>query len=163
MGRITRGVIGISLEEGDQVVGMEIVSEGATILTVTERGYGKRTDLSEYRLQGRGGKGIINIRVTEKNGPVVSLKKVSDEDGLMMISQEGKVTRLTVRDVSVIGRATQGVRLQGLEAGDQVAAITRLVTEEGEENGGGPTAPEGPGEAPEAPAGGGEQAGATGA
>ena len=163
MGRIARGVIGISLEEGDQVVGMEIVSEGATILTVTERGYGKRTDLSEYRLQGRGGKGIINIRVTEKNGPVVSLKKVSDEDGLMMISQEGKVTRLTVRDVSVIGRATQGVRLQGLEAGDQVAAITRLVTEEGEENGGGPTAPEGPGEAPEAPAGGGEQAGATGA
>ncbi|MGH7363488.1 MAG: DNA gyrase subunit A, partial [Candidatus Methylomirabilales bacterium] len=163
MGRIARGVIGISLEEGDQVVGMEIVSEGATILTVTERGYGKRTDLSEYRLQGRGGKGIINIRVTEKNGPVVSLKKVSDEDGLMMISQEGKVTRLNVRDVSVIGRATQGVRLQGLEAGDQVAAITRLVTEEGEENGGGPTAPEGPGEAPEAPAGGGEQAGATGA
>ncbi|MEK7854152.1 MAG: DNA gyrase subunit A, partial [candidate division NC10 bacterium] len=141
MGRIARGVIGISLEEGDQVVGMEIVSEGATILTVTERGYGKRTDLSEYRLQGRGGKGIINIRVTEKNGPVVSLKKVSDEDGLMMISQEGKVTRLTVRDVSVIGRATQGVRLQGLGAGDQVAAITRLVTEEIEENGGGPTAP----------------------
>ena len=163
MGRIARGVIGISLEEGDQVVGMEIVSEGATILTVTERGYGKRTDLSEYRLQARGGKGIINIRVTEKNGPVVSLKKVSDEDGLMMISQEGKVTRLNVRDVSVIGRATQGVRLQGLEAGDQVAAITRLVTEEIEENGGGPTAPEGPGEAPEAPPGGGEQAGATGA
>jgi len=163
MGRTARGVIGISLEEGDQVVGMEIVSEGATILTVTERGYGKRTDLSEYRLQARGGKGIINIRVTEKNGPVVSLKKVTDEDGLMMISQEGKVTRLNVRDVSVIGRATQGVRLQGLEAGDQVAAITRLVTEEGEENGGGPTAPEGPGEAPEAPAGGGEQAGATGA
>jgi len=163
MGRTARGVIGISLEEGDQVVGMEIVSEGATILTVTERGYGKRTDLSEHRLQARGGKGIINIRVTEKNGPVVSLKKVTDEDGLMMISQEGKVTRLNVRDVSVIGRATQGVRLQGLEAGDQVAAITRLVTEEGEENGGGPTAPEGPGEAPEAPAGGGEQAGATGA
>jgi DNA gyrase subunit A len=163
MGRTARGVIGISLEEGDQVVGMEIVSEGATILTVTERGYGKRTDLSEYRLQARGGKGIINIRVTEKNGPVVSLKKVTDEDGLMMISQEGKVTRLNVRDVSVIGRATQGVRLQGLEAGDQVAAITRLVTEEGEENDGGPTEPEGPGEAPEAPAGGGEQAGATGA
>lgn len=163
MGRTARGVIGISLEEGDQVVGMEIVSEGATILTVTERGYGKRTDLSEYRLTARRGKGIINIRVTEKNGPVVSLKKVTDEDGLMMISQEGKVTRLNVRDVSVIGRATQGVRLQGLEAGDQVAAITRLVTEEGEENDGGPTAPEGPGEAPEAPAGGGEQAGATGA
>jgi len=163
MGRTARGTIGISLEEGDRVVGMEIVSEGATILTVTERGYGKRTDLSEYRLQARRGKGIINIRVTEKNGPVVSLKKVTDEDGLMMISQEGKVTRLNVRDVSVIGRATQGVRLQGLEAGDQVAAITRLVTEEGEENGGGPTEPEGPGEAPEAPAGGGEQAGATGA
>jgi DNA gyrase subunit A len=129
---------------------MEIVSEGATILTVTERGYGKRTDLSEYRLQARRGKGIINIRVTEKNGPVVSLKKVTDEDGLMMISQEGKVTRLNVRDVSVIGRATQGVRLQGLEAGDQVAAITRLVTEEGEENGGGPAGPAAAPEAPEA-------------
>jgi DNA gyrase subunit A len=150
MGRTARGVIGISLEEGDEAVGMEIVSEGATILTVTERGYGKRSDLGEYRLQGRGGKGIINIRVTEKNGPVVGVKKVTDEDGLMMISQEGKITRLNVRDVSVIGRATQGVRLQGLEAGDRVADITRLVTEEVEENGGGPTPAGGPGEPPEA-------------
>ncbi|HEV8663513.1 MAG TPA: DNA gyrase subunit A [Candidatus Methylomirabilis sp.] len=159
MGRTARGTIGISLEEGDQVVGMEIVSEGATILTVTERGYGKRTDLSEYRLQARRGKGIINIRVTEKNGPVVGIMKVADEDGLMMISQEGKVTRLNVRDVSVIGRATQGVRLQGLEPGDRVAAITCLVTEEGEEAAAGPTAAEGPGAAPEAPEGGEEEAG----
>jgi DNA gyrase subunit A len=166
MGRTARGVIGISLEEGDVVVGMEIVSEGATILTVTERGYGKRTDLGEYRLQGRGGKGIINIRVTEKNGPVVGVKKVTDEDGLMMISQEGKITRLNVRDVSTIGRATQGVRLQGLEPGDRVAAITRLVTEEGEENGGLPGGPEARPESPGAAEGGegeppaGEEAGA---
>jgi DNA gyrase subunit A len=90
---------------------------------------------------------------------VVGVKKVTDEDGLMMISQEGKITRLNVRDVSVIGRATQGVRLQGLEPGDRVAAITRLVTEEGEEIAGGPAAREEPGAAPEAPEGGEEEAG----
>ena len=139
IGRTGRGVIGIALEEGDQVVAAEVVRPGTTILTVNERGYGKRTELEEYRLQGRGGKGIINVRVTEKNGPVAGILQVQEQDHVMMISQEGKVTRLPVREISLIGRATQGVRLQGLEVGDRVAAVTSLVADE---NGGEATGPE---------------------
>jgi len=132
IGRAGRGVNGIDLETGDEVVAAEVVRAGTAVLTVTERGYGKRTELEEYRLQGRGGKGIINIRVTEKNGPVVSALQVQEQDQVMMISQEGKVNRVNVREISVIGRATQGVRLQGLEANDRVAAVTSLVADEGE-------------------------------
>jgi len=128
--RTGRGVIGIALEEGDEVVAAEVVRPGTTILTANERGYGKRTELEEYRLQGRAGKGIINVRVTQKNGPVVGVLQVQEQDQVMMISQEGKVTRLHVREISVIGRATQGVRLQGLEPNDRVAAVTSLVAEE---------------------------------
>ena len=130
IGRTGRGVIGIALEENDGVVAAEVVRAGTTILTVNERGYGKRTELEEYRLQGRAGRGIINVRVTEKNGPVVGVLQVQEQDQVMMISQEGKVTRLYVREISVIGRATQGVRLQGLEPNDRVAAVTGLVAEE---------------------------------
>jgi DNA gyrase subunit A len=132
IGRAGRGVIGIALDGEDAVVGAEVVRPGTTILTVNERGYGKRTAIEEYRLQGRGGKGIINVRVTEKNGPVVSVLQVQEQDQVMMISQEGKVNRLRVREISVIGRVTQGVRLQGLEANDRAAAVTSLVAEEGE-------------------------------
>jgi DNA gyrase subunit A len=132
IGRAGRGVIGIDLEEGDEVVAVEVVRPGSSILTVNERGYGKRTALEEYRLQGRGGKGIINVRVTDKNGPVVGVLQVQEQDQVMMISQEGKVNRFRVREISVIGRATQGVRLQGLEADDRVAAVTSLVADEGE-------------------------------
>ncbi|HYL82180.1 MAG TPA: DNA gyrase subunit A [Candidatus Acidoferrum sp.] len=137
IGRTGRGVIGIALEEGDAVVAAEIVRAGTTILTVNERGYGKRTELEEYRLQGRGGKGIINVRVTEKNGPVVSALQVQEQDQVMMISHEGKVNRTHVREISVIGRATLGVRLQGLEANDRVAAVTSLVAEDAEAEGNG--------------------------
>jgi DNA gyrase subunit A len=134
VGRAARGVIGISLEEGDAVVGAEVVSPGAAVLTVTEHGYGKRTEPEEYRLQGRGGKGIINIRTSERNGPVVGVMQVQPGDQIMMISQEGKITRMRVDEISLIGRATQGVRLQGLEPTDRVAAVTRLVSDEdGEE------------------------------
>jgi DNA gyrase subunit A len=134
VGRAARGVIGISLEDGDQVVGAEVVSPGTAVLTVTERGYGKRTTLEEYRLQGRGGKGIINIRTTERNGAVVGVMQVQPGDQIMMISHEGKITRLRVDEISLIGRATQGVRLQGLEPTDRVAAVTRLVSDdEGED------------------------------
>ncbi len=132
IGRTGRGVIGIELEAGDAVVAAEVVRPGTTILTVNERGYGKRTELEEYRLQGRGGKGIINVRVTEKNGPVVGALQVQEQDQVMMISQEGKVNRMAVREISVIGRATQGVRLQGLESNDRVAAVTSLVADETE-------------------------------
>jgi len=130
IGRAGRGVIGITLEAGDEVVAAEIVRTGTTVLTVNERGYGKRTELEEYRLQGRAGKGIINVRVAEKNGPVVGALQVQEQDQVMMISQEGKVNRVNVREISVIGRATQGVRLQGLEATDRVAAVTSLVSDE---------------------------------
>jgi DNA gyrase subunit A len=144
IGRTGRGVIGIELEEGDGVVAAEVVRPGTTILTVNERGYGKRTELEEYRLQGRGGKGMINVRVTEKNGPVVGALQVQEQDQVMMISQEGKVNRMPVREISVIGRATQGVRLQGLEPNDRVAAVTSLVAEETEGEAGG-EGPEGSG------------------
>jgi DNA gyrase subunit A len=137
IGRTGRGVIGIELEEGDGVVAAEVVRPGTTILTVNERGYGKRTELEEYRLQGRGGKGIINVRVTEKNGPVVGALQVQEQDQVMMISHDGKVNRLAVREISVIGRATQGVRLQGLEPNDRVAAVTSLVADETEAETGG--------------------------
>jgi DNA gyrase subunit A len=142
IGRTGRGVIGIDLEEGDEVVAAEVVRPGTAILTVNERGYGKRTELKEYRLQGRGGKGIINVRVMEKNGPVVGALQVQEQDQVMMISQEGKVNRMPVREISVIGRATLGVRLQGLEPNDRVAAVTSLVADEteGEAGGGGPEA-----------------------
>jgi len=130
VGRAARGVIGIALETDDEVVGAEVVSPEAAVLTVTERGYGKRTALEEYRLQGRGGKGIINIRVTERNGAVVGVMQVRPGDQIMMISHEGKITRMRVDEISLIGRATQGVRLQGLEPTDRVAAVTRLVSDE---------------------------------
>jgi len=127
----------IALEAGDEVVAAEVVRAGTAVLTVNERGYGKRTELEEYRLQGRGGKGIINVRVTEKNGPVVGALQVQEQDQVMMISQEGKVNRVNVREIGIIGRATLGVRLQGLEAGDRVAAVTSLVADEGEGEAGG--------------------------
>jgi DNA gyrase subunit A len=136
IGRAGRGVIGIALESGDEVVAAEVVRPGTAILTVNEHGYGKRTELEEYRLQGRGGKGIINVRVTDKNGPVVGVLQVQEQDQVMMISQEGKVNRVNVREISVIGRDTQGVRLQGLGATDRVAAVTGLVADEAEGNGG---------------------------
>ena len=147
IGRAGRGVIGIALEAGDEVVAGEIVRTSTTVLTVNERGYGKRTELEEYRLQGRGGKGIINVRVSEKNGPVVGALQVQEQDQVMMISQEGKVNRVNVREISVIGRATLGVRLQGLEATDRVAAVTSLVTDEGDgeaNSNGGDAEPAGP-------------------
>jgi DNA gyrase subunit A len=146
IGRAGRGVIGIALEAGDAVVAAEVVRPGTIILTVNERGYGKRTELEEYRLQARGGKGIINVKVTEKNGPVVGILQVQEQDQAMMISQEGKVNRLHVREISVIGRATQGVRLQGLEQSDRVAAVTSLVADESEGEGGGPETDEAGGE-----------------
>ena len=141
-GRAARGVKGISLEAGDEVVGAEVVAQGAAVLTVTERGYGKRTDPQEYRLQSRGGKGIINIRVTDRNGPAVGVMLVQSGDQIMMISQEGRITRMRVDEISLIGRATQGVRLQGLELSDRVAAVTRLVSDdEGDGEAEGPPSP----------------------
>jgi DNA gyrase subunit A len=136
MGRTAYGVRGISLRDDDEVVAMEVVREGGTMLTVTQNGYGKRTELEEYRLQSRGGVGIINIQTSERNGKVVGISYVHDDDELMLISQQGKILRMVAKDIRAIGRATQGVRLLGVEEGDQVVSVARLAERE-EENGGG--------------------------
>jgi len=126
-GRATRGVKGISLREGDQVIGMEVLREGASILTVTENGYGKRTDLDEYRVQSRSGLGVITIKTSERNGKVVGIRQVTDEDELMLITSKGIIIRLKVREVRVIGRNTQGVRLLNLDKGNRLVAMAKLA------------------------------------
>jgi DNA gyrase subunit A len=127
MGRGAAGVRGISLVGDDEVVGMEILSPGATILTATVRGYGKRTPLEDYRVQGRGGQGIITIRTSERNGPVVGVVQVLEDDEVMLITSGGKVLRCRVAGISTMGRATQGVRLMGLEGDEELVAVARLA------------------------------------
>ena len=123
MGRQARGVHGIRLNDMDEVVGMDTVKEGSEVLTVTEEGYGKRTSATEYRVQQRGGKGVINMKVTEKTGAVVGLKVVTPNQELMLITQEGIVIRTNVDEISVISRNTQGVTLMKTENGDRVASL----------------------------------------
>ncbi len=137
MGRQARGVKGIKLSDDDRVVSMETVEDDATVLTVTERGYGKRTDFSEYRSQGRGGSGIINIKITEKNGPVVGIVKVRDPDELMISTSVGKIIRIEMSGVAVIGRNTQGVKLMDIEKDEKITGIAPIAEkeEEGAESG----------------------------
>ena len=130
MGRVSHGVRGMGLEKDDEVVGMEILSGDATILTITENGYGKRTNSSEYRIQGRGGKGIITIKTSERNGSVVGLKQVTNEDNLMMITSTGKIIRIAISNISVIGRNTQGVRLINIDKDEKVVGVARLAEKE---------------------------------
>jgi len=127
MGRVAAGNIGIRMESGDEVVGMDVLDEGATILTVTERGFGKRTHTEEYRVQGRGGKGILTIKTTQRNGLVVYAGQVTDPDELMIITEQGKIIRLKVADISVIGRNTQGVKLIDLAEGETVVAVAKVI------------------------------------
>jgi len=127
MGRSAYGVNGIRLRDGDRVVTMEALEPEGEILTVTEGGYGKRTPLAEYRLQGRLGYGIINLKVSEKTGPVAGVRQVVPGDGLMLITQEGKIIRLNVEDIRVIGRSTQGVKLMDLEGEDRIVAVAKLA------------------------------------
>jgi DNA gyrase subunit A len=127
MGRDTRGVRGMRLDEGDSVVAMDLVEPGATLLAVAEQGYGKRTAMDEYRRTHRGGKGIITMRTTEKTGSVIGVRMVRDDDEIMLVTTVGKVIRTTVEEIRVIGRNTQGVRLMGLEEGERIAAVARLV------------------------------------
>jgi DNA gyrase subunit A len=127
MGRVAAGNIGIRMESGDQMVGMDVLDEGATILTVTENGFGKRTRTEEYRVQGRGGKGILTIKTTQRNGLVVYACQVTDPDELMIITEQGKIIRLKVADISVIGRNTQGVKLIDLAEGEKVVAVAKVI------------------------------------
>ncbi len=130
MGRTAFGVKGITLEGGDTVVGAELAKPGATLLTVTENGYGKRTAIEDYRLTHRGGKGVIDIKTSDRNGKVVAMLQVTDADELMLITNKGTLIRTRVADVSVIGRNTQGVRLMGLQQeGEKVVGSTRAPEE----------------------------------
>jgi DNA gyrase subunit A len=137
MGRQAMGVRGIRLSKGDQVIGMEVFEEGSdkTLLTVCENGFGKRTALSEYRGQHRGGGGIITIKATERNGAVVNIKLVTNEDDLMVMTERGMVIRMRCRDIKVISRNTQGVRLVRLEEGDKIARVAPVVQENRDEEG----------------------------
>jgi DNA gyrase subunit A len=134
MGRSARGVTGIKFsEENDEVIGLEVVNNKDAILSVCENGYGKRTPIEEYRIQTRAGKGIYTIKVTERNGPVVGIMQVADDDHLMVMTSAGKVMRFTVAEVGLIGRLTQGVRLMNVEAGEKVTSLAKIQMIEGEE------------------------------
>ncbi|MGW8312447.1 MAG: DNA gyrase subunit A [Desulfuromonadales bacterium] len=152
MGRTARGVRGMLLEEGDQIIGMEVVTDAtaATLVSVTANGYGKRTQLDEYRVQSRGGKGIITIKTGSRNGYVVDVKLVDDDSDLMFITDRGKVLRTRVGALSIIGRNTMGVRLMVLETEERIVAVAKLAEKEDDE--GNPeneeTAPEGGAETP---------------
>jgi DNA gyrase subunit A len=130
MGRGASGVRGVELEEGDEVITTDVVQEGVTILTVTERGFGKRTPLEEYRLQGRAGKGIIDIKTGGRNGNVVGMLQVRDEDDLLVVTTKGKIIRMHAADISSQGRNTWGVRIIDLEPDDRVGSIARVEAEQ---------------------------------
>jgi len=135
MGRTAHGVRGITLEEGNEVIGMETITPDSTtsILTVTEGGFGKRTTVTEYRVQGRGGKGIISIKTTEKNGLAVSFLQVRDDDEIMLMAAKGKILRCKVNDLREIGRNTQGVRVLDLEGDDDRVVGVACIAEREEE------------------------------
>jgi len=135
MGRVSRGVRGIKLRQGDEVVDMVIPTSDSSLLTVCEKGYGKRTDLDDYRIQSRGGLGLINIKTSERNGKVVAMKAVHDDDELMLITANGIIIRTGLDQLRSIGRNTQGVRLINLKGDDLLVAAEKLAPEDDEEEG----------------------------
>jgi DNA gyrase subunit A len=132
MGRVAGGVKGIELEKGDQVIGMVVIRRDATLLVVSEKGFGKRSELSDYRVQKRGGKGIITLKKTDKTGAIVALKEVQPDDELMLITRHGVIIRMPVEGIRVIGRNTQGVKVMNLDSGDAVVDVARVVKEDEE-------------------------------
>jgi DNA gyrase subunit A len=132
MGRTAFGVRGIQLREGDQVVAMQVAKPGGRLLTVTERGYAKQTEIDEYRVTGRGGLGVKNVEITDKNGPVVNIAQVHEQDELLVITEQGKILRTPGNDIRTAGRATQGVRLMDLEHGDRVVSVALVPKTEDE-------------------------------
>ena len=133
IGRVSQGVIGIRLDEDDSVIGMESIIQGsnATLLAITENGFGKRTELDEYRVQTRGGKGVITYKITPKTGVIVGIKIVNEEDDVMLITDTGTINRINVKDISVLGRSTQGVTLMRTNEG-KVVSIEKIVPEKDE-------------------------------
>jgi DNA gyrase subunit A len=130
MGRTAYGVRGIQLREGDEVVALEVVKPGGTLLTVSQKGYAKRTELDEYRVQSRGGYGIKNLEVTDKNGLVVGIAQVHEEEELLVITQQGKILRTPANEIRTIGRATQGVRVMELGDDDSVVSVALVEPDE---------------------------------
>lgn len=131
IGRVSQGVIGIRMDDDDEVIGMESVIAGgkATLLAITENGFGKRTELDEYRVQIRGGKGVITYKITQKTGKLVGVRIATEEDDVMLITDTGTIIRISVKDVSLLGRATQGVTLMRTNDGGKVVSIETLTTE----------------------------------
>jgi len=127
IGRTGMGVKGIRLKGKDEVVGMEVSLEAGALLTVTENGYGKRTEMGEYTLIKRGGSGVINIKTSERNGDVIGIKTVKEGDEILVVTKKGQVIRVPVKDISIIGRATQGVRMIRLDEGDKVTTVARVL------------------------------------
>jgi len=132
MGRVARGVKGIVLGRGDEVIGLVTVPDEASVLVVTEKGMGKRTKISQYRKQKRGGKGVINVRLSPKTGNVVSIKEVTAADELVLITRNGIVNRQRVAEIRETGRNAQGVKLVNLDRGDTLVDVTRIVSEKEE-------------------------------
>jgi DNA gyrase subunit A len=133
MGRNASGVRGINVgdEKGNEVIGMIAISDPlSNVMVVSEKGYGKRSDIEEYRVTKRGGKGVKTINITEKTGNLIAIKDVTDNDGLMIINKSGIIIRLAVSELRVIGRATQGVRLINMKATDEIAAVSKVDKEE---------------------------------
>jgi len=141
MGRTARGVVGIRIAADDEVVGMETLIDGNFILTVSEKGFGKRTEIAEYRLQSRGGKGIINLKTTPKVGFVTRIKQVTGEEDIMLISNTGNIIRLGVNEVSLLHRSTQGVKLIDLADGEKLVGLARVERDDSD-TGDGPDEPE---------------------
>ncbi|OGU55679.1 MAG: DNA gyrase subunit A, partial [Ignavibacteria bacterium RBG_13_36_8] len=135
MGRTAAGVRGVSLGKGDRVIGCIAVKRDSTLMVVTDKGYGKRSKLKDYRVTRRGGKGVITIKASQKNGKLLSILEADDRDELVIISNKGMVIRQSVKDIRVMGRATQGVRLIRLNKGDTIADVARVIPEDDEENG----------------------------
>ena len=130
MGRNAMGVKGITLNRSDSVIALDIVEEDAHLLVITEKGFGKRTPLEEYRVQNRGGKGVKTVHITKKIGPLVGAKVVKDNCEVMLISAEGIIIRMDINGISIMGRSTQGVTLMKLDKDDSVVALAKIVSEE---------------------------------
>ncbi|UCH88815.1 MAG: DNA gyrase subunit A, partial [Thermoplasmata archaeon] len=133
-GRFTRGVRGIRLREGDKVIGMSVLKEDSILLTVTANGYGKRSKLEDYRRTHRGGQGVKNLKINEKTGRVVAVRGVDESEELIITSYQGMIIRIPVKDISILGRATQGVKIMNMNEGDKVVAVARLAQIDDENN-----------------------------
>ena len=131
IGRVSQGVIGIRLDDDDEVIGMEPVIAGgkATLLAITENGFGKRTELDEYRVQKRGGRGVITYKITPKTGKLIGVRIASQEDDVMLVTDTGTIIRLQVKDISILGRSTQGVTLMRTSDGGKVVGMEILTPE----------------------------------